>query len=89
MDQKLDAPEPSLLIASVLFLMTKHIDQGCSCLRSMIIRQLEFILAHPSDEVTPLLRQACRKLINQWSAYADRCDEQEMKALQETARVLH
>lgn len=89
MDRKPDLPEPALLIASTMFLMTKHLDKGCSCLRLMIVRQLELILEHPSDEVTPLLRQACCRLINQWTAYSERCEEEAMKAVKGTPAVLH
>ena len=89
MDKKLSLPEPSLLIASALFLMTKHADRNCRCLRHMIIRQLDLLLTHPSDEVTPLLRETCRRLIDQWTIYTERCEQEEMKALREMERVLH
>ena len=89
MDKKLDLPEPELLVASAMFLMTKHLDQGCSCLRSMIVRQLELIVEHPSEEVTPLLRQACCRLINQWEAHSKRCEQEAMKAFKDTSAMLH
>lgn len=65
-DEKLNLPEPAAIVASALFLMTRHATTGCPCKAQMVIRQLEFLAQHPSEQVSPMLRQVCRKLIVEW-----------------------
>lgn len=61
--------DPMLIVASLLFLMTKHSHHGCPRLPHLIIEHLSFIQQHDSEQVTPLLRQVRRGLINHWCAY--------------------
>lgn len=61
-----DLPDPGVIVAAALHLMTHHATTRCPCKARLVVQQLEFLASHPSDTVSPLLRQVCRKLIVEW-----------------------
>jgi hypothetical protein len=73
--------DPMQIVASVLFLMTKHSHHGCPQLPHLITEHLSFI-QHDSEQLTPLLRQVCGGLINRRRAYVGWLDQQKAAAKQ-------
>lgn len=61
-----ETPEPETLIAAVLYLATNYARTGCPMLCTMLVRQLACIRNHPSDSVSPSLRETCGKLLVEW-----------------------
>jgi hypothetical protein len=61
-----DFPEATVLIASALLLMTRFAVTGCPFLLHMVTRQLQFLARHPREEVSPMLREVCQKLAEDW-----------------------
>lgn len=66
MQQNHELPEPAAIVASVIHLMTRHAVSGCPQMGRMVIRQLEYLAHHPSEQITPMLRQVCNSLIVEW-----------------------
>lgn len=66
----IDIPSPETLYAAVLYLATAYAKSGCPRVCHMIMRQLACILNHPSDAVSPMLRETCRKLHDDWAQIA-------------------
>jgi hypothetical protein len=81
-DQERAIPEPGTLIAAVFYLATNYARTGCPMLCSMLMRQLACIRNHPSDLVSPSLRETCGKLLVEWG----RIGAERERALQEPAQ---
>ncbi len=69
-DPKDGIPGPDTLFAAALYLATSYAKTGCPVVCRMLMRQLACILNHPSEEVSPALREACRKLHADWGQIA-------------------
>jgi hypothetical protein len=65
-EEHLGFPEPSVMVAAALLLMTRFVVTGCPLLLRMVARQLEFLAQHPSEDVSPILREMCEKLAEDW-----------------------
>jgi hypothetical protein len=74
-------PEPEVLIAAVFYLATNYAKTGCPMLCSMLMRQLASLRNHPSDSVSPMLRETCSKLLVEWG----RIGAERAQALHEAA----
>ena len=75
----LHLPPPETLFAATLYLATKYAKSGCPRVCHMIMRQLMCILNHPSESVSPALRDTCRRLHAEWSRIAaERVQTQEL-----------
>ncbi|MBI2312461.1 MAG: hypothetical protein HYU77_08165 [Betaproteobacteria bacterium] len=61
-----DLPDPGVIVAAALHLMTHHATTHCPYKARLVVQQLEFLANYPSDAVSPMLRQVCRKLIVEW-----------------------
>lgn len=61
-----DVPQPALLLAAVLRLLSANKAVGCEHLRSAIVQHLELIAEHPDDTLDPLLRKVCLRLASDW-----------------------
>lgn len=61
-----DFLDPAVIIASVLLLMTRFAVTRCPLLLEMVTHQLEFLARHPSQHLSPMLRELCQKLVNDW-----------------------
>jgi hypothetical protein len=63
-------PPAQTLVAATFFLMTKHAAIRCPLVGRIIARQLKYLAEHPSDTLTPQLRDVCAKLSAQWASDA-------------------
>jgi hypothetical protein len=54
------------MVASALCLMTPRVTACCPRKARRVIRQRELLAEHPGEDVAPLLRQVCRKLVREW-----------------------
>ncbi len=59
-------PPAETLVAATFFLMTKHATVRCPLVGRIIARQLQYLAEHPSDNLTPQLREVCARLAAQW-----------------------
>jgi hypothetical protein len=64
--EHLGFPEPSVMVAAALLVMTRFAVTGCPLLARMVAQQLEFLAQHPSEDVAPILRHMCEKLAGDW-----------------------
>jgi len=64
-------PPAATLVAATFFLMTKHAAVRCPLVGRIIARQLQYLAEHPSDALTPQLRDVCAKLSAQWISDAE------------------
>jgi hypothetical protein len=64
-----DVPQPTLLLAAVLKLLSANKAVGCEHLRSAIVHHLELIAEHPDDTLDPLLRKVCLRLASDWRSH--------------------
>jgi len=60
-------PPAETLVAATFFLMTKHAAVRCPLVGRIIAQQLQYLAEHPSDTLTPQLRDVCAKLSAQWT----------------------
>lgn len=65
-DSKEIPPLENLLVAA-LYLATNFAKSGCPHLSHMILHQLEFVLKHPRDDVSPMIQETCQRLHDVWS----------------------
>ena len=65
-----ELPQPETLFAATLYLATNYAKSGCPRVCHMIMRQLMCILNHPSESVSPALRETCRRLHAEWARIA-------------------
>jgi hypothetical protein len=61
-----DFPDPAVIIAAALLLMTRFAVTPCPFLLEMVIHQLEFLARHPSERLSPILRDISKKLVRDW-----------------------
>lgn len=76
-------PPAETLVAATLFLMTKHAAVRCPLVGRIIARQLHYLAEHPSDSLTPGLREVCARLSEQWST--DAAELERARAMSSTA----
>ena len=62
----LNLPAPDVLVAAAVYLMTSHARTGCPLVRRIIASQLRYLARHPSNTVTPMLREVCIRLARDW-----------------------
>ena len=63
-------PPAETLVAATFFLMTRHAAVRCPLVGRIIARQLQYLAKHPSESLTPQLREVCAKLSAQWASDA-------------------
>ena len=66
----IETPSPDTLYAVALYLTTNYARSGCPRVCHMIMRKLMCILNHPSESVSPALRETCRRLHVEWARIA-------------------
>jgi hypothetical protein len=81
-------PPPETLVAATFFLMTKHATIRCPLVGRVIARQLQYLADHPSETLTPQLREVCAKLSLQWASDAEET-ERERAANRAIPHVIH
>lgn len=59
------------LLASTLYLMSRHAASPCPRLARMVGRHLAAVAAHPQCGV--LVRETCRRAAGEWKGHADAC----------------
>lgn len=69
-------PPPETLVAATFFLMTKHATIRCPLVGRVIARQLQYLADHPSETLTPQLREVCAKLALQWTSDAEEAERE-------------
>ena len=69
-------PPPETLVAATFFLMTKHATIRCPLVGRVIARQLQYLADHPSETLTPQLREVCAKLSLQWTSDAEEAERE-------------
>lgn len=62
-----ELPDADALIASLLNLMTRFASLGCPQQAALIRRELALLIGYPDDQVTPLVKQVCRRLEGEWA----------------------
>ena len=60
-------PPVENLLAAALYLATNFAKSGCPHLSYLIMHQLEFVLSHPVESVSPPLRETCERLHEVWA----------------------
>ncbi|HVY06802.1 MAG TPA: hypothetical protein VHB46_12565 [Burkholderiales bacterium] len=73
-------PPPETLVAATFFLMTRHATIRCPLVGRVIARQLQFLADHPSETLTPQLRDVCAKLSVQWTREAEESERNRLLA---------
>lgn len=68
-NENLNLPAPDVLVAAAFYLMTSHARTDCPLVRRMVIHQLHYLARHPSDSVTPMLREVCIRLAREWECH--------------------
>ncbi len=58
-------PLENLLVAA-LYLATNFAKSGCPRLSHMILHQLEYVMKHPREEVSPMIQETCQRLYEVW-----------------------
>lgn len=58
-------PLENLLVAA-LYLATNFAKSGCPRLSHLLLHQLEFVMNHPRDDVSPMVHETCKKLHAVW-----------------------
>ena len=58
-------PLENILVAA-LYLATNFAKSGCPRLSHLIMHQLEFVLSHPTESVSPPVRETCQRLHQVW-----------------------
>ena len=69
-------PPLETLVAATFFLMTKHATIRCPLVGRVIARQLQYLADHPSETLTPQLREVCAKLSQQWASDAEEAERE-------------
>lgn len=65
-NENLNLPAADVLVAAAFYLMTSHARTDCPLVRRMVVHQLRYLARHPSDSVTPMLRDVCIRLAREW-----------------------
>ncbi len=60
-------PDAAILLAAVLYLMTKYAERACPSVRRAIESHLFWLAQHPSDQITPAERATYSRLAKQWA----------------------
>ena len=59
-------PLENLLVAA-LYLATNFAKSGCPRLSHMILHQLDYVLKHPREGVSPMIQETCQRLYEVWA----------------------
>ncbi len=70
-DQVDAAAGADCLLASTLYLMSRHAAEPCPRLATLVDRHLAAVSAHPGCGV--LVRETCRRLEGEWSGSRGQC----------------
>lgn len=62
--------EPEIILAATLYLMTQHARSRSPLLARVVVRQLGYLVEHPSRDVPDLLRSVCQNLQSRWMRIA-------------------
>ncbi|MEQ1773772.1 MAG: hypothetical protein ABL891_08310 [Burkholderiales bacterium] len=82
-------PLENLLVAA-LYLATNFAKSGCPRLSHMLLHQLEFVLKHPRDDVSPMIQETCQRLYEVWEGiHAERALAQAEAEAPEVVRRVH
>jgi hypothetical protein len=83
-------PPAETLVAATFFLMTRHAAVRCPLVGRIIARQLQYLAEHPSETLTPQLRDVCAKLSAQWANDAEQLERaRAMSSAGNAGGVLH
>ncbi len=61
-----DLPPLENLLVAALYLATNFAKSGCPRLSHLLLHQLEFVVSHPRDGVSPMVHETCKKLHETW-----------------------
>jgi hypothetical protein len=61
-----ELPPLENILVVALYLATNFAKSGCPRLSHMIMHQLEFALSHPTESISPPVRETCRRLHEAW-----------------------
>jgi len=62
----IELPPLENLLVAALYLATNFAKSGCPRLSHMLLHQIEFVLNHPREDVSPMVQETCRQLYETW-----------------------
>ncbi|HTE15560.1 MAG TPA: hypothetical protein VK642_10830 [Burkholderiales bacterium] len=65
-------PLENILVAA-LYLATNFAKSGCPRLSHLIMHQLEFVLSHSAETLSPPVRETCQRLHDVWEQIHAEC----------------
>ena len=82
-------PLENVLVAA-LYLATNFAKSGCPRLSHMLLHQLEYVLKHPRDDVSPMVQETCQRLFEVWEGiHAERVLAAANEEQQTVSRRIH
>lgn len=61
-----DLPPLENLLVAALYLATNFAKSGCPRLSHLLLHQLDLVVNHPRDDVSPTVHETCKKLYETW-----------------------
>jgi hypothetical protein len=61
-----ELPPLENLLAAALYLATNFARSSCPRLSHLLLHQLEFVLNHPRENVSPMMHETCKRLYEVW-----------------------